>query len=278
VTADDPTRDELADIGFEDDDEIDIGRAALLLAALDRQGVVLQPYYDHLTEIADEVAASLPAGGADNIARRAAALADVIGDAMGYEGDTATYEDPRNANLISVIDRRKGLPVALGILYIHAARAQGWSASGLNFPGHFLVRVDSGAHRAILDPFHGGREMTAADMRDTLKAITGADAELRPEHYAPVSQRDVLIRLLNNIKLRAAQMDDPARALKIVDRILLIAPAHYDMLREAGLFHARMGNLNRAQDSLTAYIDRCPDAARKAEGEKLLAQLRTQLN
>jgi regulator of sirC expression with transglutaminase-like and TPR domain len=197
---------------------------------------------------------------------------------MGYAGDTLTYEDPQNANLMRVIDRRKGLPVALGILYLHAARAQGWDAAGLSFPGHFLVRLERGPVRVIVDPFNGGREMAAEDMRGVLKTVAGAEAELRPEHYAPAGSRDVLVRLLSNIKLRAAQTDDAARALEIIDRILLIAPGQTALLREAGLFHARLGNLKSAQEALAAFIGRSGDAAMRAEAEKLLQQLRTRLN
>src|SRR5258708_36332460 len=101
-----------------------------------------------------------------------------------------------------VIDRRKGLPVALGILYIHAARAQGWDMAGLAFPGHFLVRLQDAGTRLILDPFHGGKPREAAELRDLLKAITGNEAGLTPAHYAPVSDRDGLLRLQNNPKPR----------------------------------------------------------------------------
>ena len=278
MTAADDIRDELAAIGGLDDDAIDIARAALLLAALDRPGVSREPYHAHLDEIAAAVAARVPAGATHNLARRAGALAAVLGGEMGYTGDTLTYEDPQNANLMRVIDRRKGLPVALGILYLHAARAQGWDAAGLNFPGHFLVRLERGPVRVIVDPFNGGREMAAEDMRGVLKTVAGTEAELRPEHYAPAGSRDVLVRLLSNIKLRAAQTDDAARALEIIDRILLIAPGQTPLLREAGLFHARLGNLKSAQEALAAFIDRSGDPAMRAEAEKLLQQLRTRLN
>ncbi|MPY68896.1 MAG: tetratricopeptide repeat protein [Alphaproteobacteria bacterium] len=278
MTAAQDIRDELAAVGGLEDDAIDIARTALLLAALDRPGVSRDSYHAHLDEIAAAVAARVPAGARHNLARRAGALAAALGGEMGYAGDTLTYEDPQNANLMRVIDRRKGLPVALGILYLHAARAQGWDAAGLNFPGHFLVRLERGPVRVIIDPFNGGREMAAEDMRGVLKTVAGAEAELRPEHYAPTGSRDVLVRLLSNIKLRAAQTDDAARALEIIDRILLIAPGQTALLREAGLFHARLGNLKSAQEALVAFLGRSGDAAMRAEAEKLLQQLRTRLN
>ena len=91
-----------------------------------------------------------------DLAGRARALNEIILLKYGYCGDELTYDDLQNANLMRVIDRRKGLPVVLGILFIDAARAQGWEAAGLAFPGHFLIRLAERAERLILDPFHGG--------------------------------------------------------------------------------------------------------------------------
>ena len=93
------------------------------------------------------------AQGSDDLVAQADALAAVLAEGYGYAGDTLTYEDLQNANLMRVIDRKKGLPVALGILYIHAGRAQGWDIAGLAFPGHFLVRIEGRGERRILDPF-----------------------------------------------------------------------------------------------------------------------------
>src|SRR5258708_30354018 len=112
-----------------------------------------------------------------------------------------------------VIDRRKGLPVALGILYIHAARAQGWDMAGLAFPGHFLVRLQDAGARLILDPFHGGKPREAAELRDLLKAITRNEAELTPAHYPPVRDPQVLLRLPNKLKLPLVQSRPLQKAL-----------------------------------------------------------------
>src|SRR5215471_13985958 len=159
-----------------------------------------------------------------NIADRVQALNEIVLLKYGYTGDELTYDDLQNANMIRVVDRRKGLPVALGVLYIHAARAQGWEAYGLNFPGHFLVRVSEGAERAIVDPFHNGTVCDAAGLRDLLKATAGQDVGLSPDHYAPVADRDVLLRLQNNLKSRLLQAADHARALRVVETMLMLAP------------------------------------------------------
>src|SRR5207247_4040367 len=161
----------LRELGASDGRILPIAEAALALASFERPRVDLGHYRDHLRLIARDVGQHPDAAG--DLAARARALNEIILLKYGYSGDALTYDDLQNANLIRVVDRRKGLPVALGILYIHAARAQGWDAVGLGFPGHFLVRLTEGAERLILDPFHGGRVCDAATVRELLKARAG---------------------------------------------------------------------------------------------------------
>src|SRR6266446_7212643 len=167
-----------------------IGEAALALASFERPRVALGRYRQHLATIARDVGRH--AGARGDLAGWAQALNEIILLKYGYSGDELTYDDLQNANLMRVVDRRKGLPVVLGILYIHAGRAQGWDIVGLTFPGHFLVRLSDGAERLILDPFHGGQVCGAAELRGLLKATAGQDSELLPEYYTPVADRDVL--------------------------------------------------------------------------------------
>ena len=175
----------------------------MALASFERPRVGPARYREHLRQLARDVGRH--AGAAGDLAERARALNEIILLKHGYSGDELTYDDLQNANLMRVVDRRKGLPVALGILYMHAGRAQGWETVGLAFPGHFLIRLSDGPERLILDPFHGGQICGAAELRELLKATAGQDSELQPEHYTPVSDRDVLLRLQNNLKARLIQ-------------------------------------------------------------------------
>jgi regulator of sirC expression with transglutaminase-like and TPR domain len=239
---------ELAGLG---DGPLPLAQAALALACRDRPRVDLGRYHQHLDALVREVADA--AAGATQPAARVAALNHVILGRYGYQGDTLTYEDLQNANLMRVIDRRKGLPVALGILYIHAGRAQGWDLAGLAFPGHFLVRLADRGERLILDPFHGGRVRGAAELRDLLKAIAGNEAELEPRHHAEVSDRDILLRLQNNLKLRLIDSQQLDAALAVIAGMQLFAPDHAALWREAGLIQAELGNLRAA----IASLERC---------------------
>src|SRR6266404_1543511 len=229
----------LRELGASGERILPIAEAALALASFERPRVDLRHYRDHLQLIARDVGQH--PGAAGDLAARARALNEIVLLKYGYSGDALTYDDLQNANLIRVVDRRKGLPVALGILYIHAARAQGWDMAGLAFPGHFLVRLQDAGARLILDPFHGGKPREAAELRDLLRAITGNEAELTPAHYAPVSDRDVLLRLQNNLKLRLIESRQLEKALAVIDGMMLFAPRHAALLREAGLIHAELG-------------------------------------
>lgn len=262
------------------DDAIDIADVALALAAADRATVDLAPYRRHLDQLSGALAA-IPDPGADAMAR-AAALRDVMAVRYGYVGDVDTYDDLQNASLIRVIDRRKGLPVALAILYLHVARALAWEVTGLSFPGHFLLRLDCGAQRVIVDPFHGGIVRTTADMRDLLKAMLGAEAELTADHYAPVSNRAVLLRLQNNVKLRHLRAGQAAEALAALETMRLLAPDDPLLIREAALLQARAGQVGAAIGSLQDFID-CGtgiglDQRLLHEAALLLQQLRSRLN
>src|SRR5579863_2636038 len=253
-----------------------IGEAALALASYERPRVSLLRYRQHLATIARDV--GWHGGAAGDLAARALALNEIILLKYGYSGDELTYDDLQNANLMRVVDRRKGLPVALGILYLHAARAQGWDSVGLGFPGHFLIRLTEGAERLILDPFHGGQICNAASLRELLKATVGQEVELTPEHYAPVADRDVLLRLQNNLKSRLLQAGRHERALRTVETMLLRAPDVAELWQEAGLLHARLGNMRAGVNALEEFIIRAPEGTARHQAAAILQQLKSKLN
>ncbi len=263
-------------LGASDGRVLPIAEAALALASFERPRVDFARYREHLQAIARDVARH--PGAAGNLAERAQALNEIILLKYCYSGDELTYDDLQNANLMRVIDRRKGLPVVLGILFIDAARAQGWDAAGLAFPGHFLIRLSQDAERLILDPFHHGQICGAAELRELLKAVVGPDSELSPQYYARVSDRDVLLRLQNNLKSRLLHQQRYARAVKVVETMLMLAPDLPELWREAALLHRELGNLRAAAEAFEQYIVRSPDGAARHQAAAILQQLRGQLH
>ena len=142
-------------VGRMNDDAIDLAEAALMLAAFDRPDAPVDNYRNHLGRLADE---SIEATrGAQSFEEKIDAVNAVLFERHGYRGDSETYDDMQNANLMRVIDRRKGLPVAPGILYIHVTRAQGWRRHGTNFPARFVVRLECADGGALIDQSYDRR-------------------------------------------------------------------------------------------------------------------------
>ena len=264
----------LREIGTRSDDDIDLAEGALALAALDRPGVALDRYRDHIALLADDVGDALSGKGVT----LSDALNNVVLKSHGYCGDMLTYDDIQNANLMRVIDRKKGLPVALGILYLHAARAHGFAADGINFPGHFMIRIGEDGARLIIDPFNEGIERSVVDLRELLKATAGMDAELAPEHYAAVGNRDILVRLQNNIKARHERAGRPEDALRVVEGMLMFAPDMIPLWREAGVIHARIGNLGAAIEAFQTIIERADTDAARHDAAAIVQKLKSRLN
>jgi regulator of sirC expression with transglutaminase-like and TPR domain len=260
-----------------DDAEIDLAAAALAFAALARPGLSTAPYAAHLRALAADVSAAAGTRAPD-LAAQIESVNRVLFEAHGYAGDQETYNDLRNANLMSVIDRRRGLPIALSILYVHAARAQGWTIEGVNFPGHFLLRLRAGRAAAIVDPFNGGRTRSTADLRDLIRVIEGDGAELRPEHCRAAGNRRMLLRLQNNIKTRLLRDDRLAEAAQVVEQMLLIAPDDAGLWREAGLLNGRIGNLRAAVSALEKLAALSRGAADHGRAARLLAEMKSRLN
>ena len=276
----DSTRDAealLKGIGEGADSGFDIFEAALALAALERPRVDLARYREHMTKLAQDVEKNTR-DSPDSLEECVTALRQVIFVENGYQGDVATYDDLQNANLMRVIDRRKGLPISLGILYLRAARAQGWAADGLSFPGHFLVLLGREGRRAIIDPFNDGATRNADDLRRLLKATIGNDAELTPQHYATVTDREVLLRLQNNVKLRLMQLGQGARAVSTIKVTLKFAPTESSLWREMAALEAKLGNLQAAITALDEYLQRENRDGPRQEAALLLQRLQRRVN
>ena len=180
--------------------------------------------------------------------------------------------------MINVINKRSGLPITIGILYIYAARAAGYDIRGLAFPGHFLVRLSYENERAIIDPFNLGMPLKPEQLREMLKQFVGIEAKLVPKYYAAVSNRDMLLRLQNNIKGRALRQNNAARAIEILERIILFAPNVATVWKELGMISIHSGNLNRAINSLEKCRDLALSKEEVAEANSLINKIRLSLN
>jgi regulator of sirC expression with transglutaminase-like and TPR domain len=264
-------------VGQLPDAEIDIADAALQLARIDAPDADWQAARRHLSMLAREAVALASGVPADDIGTRAGVLALLISARHGYAGDAEDYDNLRNANLIRVIERRRGLPVALGIIWLHAARAVDWAAHGIDFPGHFLLGLE-GATTAVLDVFAGGTPLGVSALRRLLKAVEGPQAELRSGLLAPMSARAVLLRLQNNIKLRRLGAGDVAGALSCTEDMLRFAPEVAGLWREAGLLNQRLDHVAAALRCYERFLLLAPQGELATHTRTAVEQLRSRLN
>jgi regulator of sirC expression with transglutaminase-like and TPR domain len=173
---------------------------------------------------------------------------------------------------------RKGIPVSLGILYAHIGRAMGWAVVGLDFPSHFLLRLEGKGQRLIVDPFDGGRVLAPEDLRALTKSIFGNDTEMEPSWFEPTSNREILLRLQNNIRTRSIQAGELERGAEITRRMMALAPDATNLQRDLGMVEAHIGNIGAAIEALARYLRTAPRGEDKAEVEKMLNKLRRALN
>lgn len=251
----------IAHIGLLDDEEIDLDIAALELSALDHYGVDLAPYIARL----DELEAELREADDDDRAESGAAQADVLTRILagrhGLSGDAETYDAPLNADMIRVLDRRRGLPVSLSIIYVALARRLGWSADALNTPGHVLVRVGPASDPVVIDPFHDGVTVTPIALVNLIRQSLGPNATLDQMHLAPMSNRMVLVRLLLNQATRAERGGDIGRAMTIYERMVEVAPQNGQGWWDLARLQLGVGKVEDARVSLSAMLEitRNPD-------------------
>jgi len=258
----------IADLGLIEDEAIDLDRAALRLAALDLPDADLKPCEAYLGDLAAEIAAA--SIGAGSGARRAATLRAILSDKHDFRGDSDTYEDAANANLISVLDRRRGLPVALAILYVAQARRQGWQADVLNTPGHIVASLTDEAGQVVIDPYNRGRQLTAKTLQEVIRRATGSWQPLDPAGWTPMENRAVLVRLLNNQTVRAVQAGKLERAATLYERMTTIAPTVAYLWWERAQIEWQLGRNREARSSLSALLETATDEARRRQAIHLL--------
>jgi regulator of sirC expression with transglutaminase-like and TPR domain len=273
-TTDDPAN-YLKALGEAGEGPHNLAEAALMLSQLDHPQTALAPYRAHLDELGHYAKEEAKLATSAEYAARA--LSSLMVGRYGYDGDRLTYDDPQNADLMTVIDRRRGLPVALGILYIHAARAAGCAAEGLNSPGHFLMRISLRGSEALLDPFNGGvtldREKLSTPPR--MGGLAGGD----PRIADAVSDTEVLLRLQNNLKQRATHSGEHGRALDIAKRMVLIGPRRTELWLELARLQegaASLGAAKKAYDPVMA-LSKAGDACLN-EAALALHALKRRLN
>ena len=231
----------------DDDDDIELDVAALLIGAWDYRDLDVAGYRRTLDDIAAQAAAAIDAGASaagDQPRAPARALAKTLFGELGFRGNAADYYDPRNSFLAAVLDRRLGIPITLSVLYVEIARRVGVAARGVGFPGHFLVRVDGGPDPVILDAFAGGAELDRAALGSLHARFAGSDARFDDAALAPAPKRQILIRMLHNLHGIYGRAGDLFRSLEVLEHLAVLDPSNLDIDRELDRLRGQTRRLN----------------------------------
>ena len=281
-------RDALEAVGQMPDVEIDIAGTALQFARIDQPDADWRAAEAHISELARQTVELSRELSFSGLPARIAGLAGLLATRHDYHGDTDTYDDPANANLIQVIERRRGLPVALGILWLHCARSVGWGAHGVDFPGHFLIAFEqpspnrrhrqATAAQVVVDVFAGGVPLGSDDLRNLLKQIAGPSVEMTPGVLQPMSARRVLLRLQENVRVRRLRHEDLRGALACTEDMLRIAPDNTQLWREAAAMHERLDHVAAAIKCYTRFLDLVPAGEAAARARAMIDDLRARLH
>jgi len=255
-----------AELVSREDTRIDLARACLLIAQDVYPGLEVERYLGDIERLAIRLRGRLPESSAAE--ERVIALNRYLFEDLGYTGNIDDYYDPRNSYLNEVMDRRIGIPITLSVLYMEVGRRVGLPFEGISFPGHFLVRMKLRGGMLMLDPFTGGAPQSEDDLRERLRRVIpeGASApfpvtDLPLEQFLdPATNRQILARMLRNLKGIYRQADEPMRLLDVLNRMLLVVPDASMELRDRGLLYEQLECWRPALKDLSEYLEREPNA------------------
>jgi regulator of sirC expression with transglutaminase-like and TPR domain len=274
--------DPFAELLSRDDGGIELARACLQIAEDAYPGLDVDGYVGEIERFAKRLRARLAPGTAAE--DRIIALNEFLFGDLGFSGNADDYYDPRNSYLNEVIDRRKGIPITLAVLYIEIGRRIELPVQGVSFPGHFLVRLPMRGGTLVLDPFSGGVPQAEAELRERLKRViprvAGANtggvpvSELPLDQFLePASNRQILARLLRNLKGVYREKDKPERLLEVLNRMIIVAPESAAERRDRGYVYHRLECWRPALQDLADYLEREPDAADLEEVRSRVVEL-----
>jgi len=195
----------------------DLARGALLVALEDNPQLDVDHYLGELAALADRVRRR-GAPGEPPVFRLGHLHAELF-DVDGYRGDADDYYDPRNAYLNEVIDRRRGIPITLSLVFLDVATRVGLTAFGVGLPGHYIVKVQFELNEVYVDPFHGGATLTMAEIVELVSGVSGGKVRLSSEHLRSWTPRQTLVRVLANLQGMWTRAGDPRKATAARERM-----------------------------------------------------------
>jgi|SRR5215467_7853876 len=265
-----------AGIAALNDEAIDLALAGLVIASDEYPGLNIQNYVDELDQICKRAREAV--SGLSDPSDMLEAINSVLFLEYRYHGNRQNYYDPRNSYLNQVIDRRTGIPITLSIVYMAVADSVGLRVSGVGMPGHFLVKHSGPRGEIYIDPFNSGRLIDAAGCARLVKEASNGNIELRSEHLVAVSKKQILTRVLTNLLAIYSEAKDFARAIRVLDLILMIHPNEPARVRDRGLLLAASGRARESIESLEQYVRLSPGASDAGEMINNIKRIKARLS
>ena len=241
----------------------DLTPAALAIARVEYPSLDPKPYAAMLDRMGEEAARRLRESSGDPIR----VFNEYLYDEQRFVGNRERYDDPRNSFINEVLDRRTGIPISLAVVYLEVARRAGLHVEGVNFPGHFLLRARDAVTSStrsdvlIIDPFHGGAQLSEYDCRQLLRQHVGDEAAFDASLLAPATRHDIVVRILVNLKRLYVRMRSFPQARFISSLLLGIEPAAISELRDRGLLAYHLQDFGAALRDLEEYLRLSPKVA-----------------
>jgi regulator of sirC expression with transglutaminase-like and TPR domain len=254
------------------DEDVSLAEGALWIAAGEYPGLVVDDYLRQLHDMAATLRGRLRADVAT--AEKLLALNHYLFNELGFSGNADDYYDPRNSFLNEVLERRLGIPLTLGLVYIEVGRRIGLGLHGVSFPGHFLVKCALRDGVVILDPYSRGLSLGVEELQQRLRDAGGdgnIDEAVLTQLLGAAPNKEVLARMLRNLKTVYARQEDWLRALSSSERLIALHPDDAgEEYRDRGGIYLRLECFRAALGDFGTYLRQCPGAA---DAEAVRAQM-----
>jgi len=253
--------------------KIHLARAALLIAQEEYPQLDVSSYLGKIQTITESLQKRLQLRHPSSLRDSLKIIHGCFFDELGFGGNNQNYYDPRNSFLHEVLNRRMGIPISLSILYLEILRGLSIRAVGINFPGHFLVKI-KGARELYVDPFNKGAFVEKKELQDLLTIALPEPELLSRARLAPARPRQILFRLLANLKAIYMAREDFPKALKVMEKMILVSPRAAATYRDRGVAHYLTREYEKALDDFSSYVKLDPKAsdARRVEMQISLLQ------
>ena len=270
----DPLRD-FALLAQQPDDRVRLDEAALALARTEYPLLDIPPQIARLDRLAGRLTCSPERPPLENIE----ALNKLLFEEEGFSGNDEEYDDPRNSFLNDVLDRKKGIPITLSLVYMEVARRREIPVAGVGFPGHFLVKYLTGPSEILLDPYNRGIILSREDCEERLRAHFGEESELKPEYLVASTPKQILSRMLNNLKGSYFRRHDYAKVLTMIELALALEPDSRQEIHDRAMVYFLARRYTEAKADCQRFLEIAPQGDSQAtEIAQVLHRIRAMMN